>query len=229
MDYRGFLLLGSVMAAGVLASMTACSGPDPGAISFAERPSTGTGPTSSSTSSSSGSTSSTSSSSGGVKDGGGAEAGAGDSIFGTSTFAPPATAPKEANAAAPAQHAGNVEGKDCMTAACHGPGGAGPTWVFAGTIKSAKTGGTAVAGAEIRIAVKGTTFGSTFTDTAGNFYLEKTGGDVPAGAIVGVRTAASMHKMAGPLGAGPVGAACNGSTCHGTVPTASTQGVITFP
>ncbi len=229
MDYRGVLLLGSMIGAGAIASMTACSGPDPGAITFTERTSPGGAtPAESSSGGSNGGTSSGASGSPTTDGGGGDGGGGGDFVFGTSTFAPGA-ATKQANEQAAGDHAGNVEGKNCTEVGkCHGAGGNGPTWAFGGTVKTAKTGGQPVVGAEVRIGMNGVEFGKTYTDNAGNFWFEKTNGDPPTGARVGVRTAAKKMEMASPV-SGAAGGACNSGGCHGMVPTASAQGFILLP
>lgn len=215
MDYRGVLLIGAVVGAGALASVTACSGPDPGAITFAERQSQSTGEPQGS--------SGTSGTSGTGTDGGGSTEGgtAPDPVFGTTPFAyvdPGVTANNADDA-----HGGTVEGKNCADTGCHTDGGAaaGKIWVFAGTVYSAAQNGTTVAKAEIKIVgPNGAEVGTTYTDANGNFWLEKAGTTIPAGSKVGVRKEGgkAMH-MATALQPGDGGCSANRANCHGTAGT----------
>ena len=210
MNYRGVLLVGMVCGAGILGATTACSAPDPGEVTFAERPrgsggdlsSGGPGPTVE----------------GGVAEGGVAEAGktdggssgTADPVFGTSTFAagqPGRGAPaKAANGA----HAGDSSGKDCIVVGCHQGG-----WAFGGTLYSDAAGAARVAGAEIRITgPDGKEYAKAFSDVDGNFWIDYVTA-MPANSRVGVRTAdGKKMNMSGTVGAGQAG--CNqGGTCHG--------------
>ncbi len=207
MDYRGVLLMGAVVGAGALASSTACSGPDPGAITFAERQSQATGEPQSS--------SGTSGTSGTNADGGGTESGApADPVFGTTafTYVDPGVTANDANDA----HAGTVEGKDCIVAGCH-LDGAKP-WVFGGTVYSTAQGGATVPKAEIKIVgPNGAEVGTTYTDANGNFWLEKAGTTIPAGSRVGVRKEGGKAMlMATPLQPTDAGCSANRANCHGT-------------
>ena len=89
MDYRGVLVVGIVCGAGLLGATGACSGPDPGEVTFSERARGATGElTSGGPSGSSGEAGGTTATSGGPA--GGTDAGttpAADPVFGTSTFA----------------------------------------------------------------------------------------------------------------------------------------------
>lgn len=209
MDCRGVLLIGLTIASAIGVS---CTAPDPGELTFSERRPTGL------TEGSSGSAP-TDAGGGGTTDAAPAptEGGApSDPVFGTSAFTP-GTAAQTANGAS-AQHAGNVEGKDCAQGACHGAGGAGPTWGFGGTVKTAATGGAAVAGAEVRVTgSNGVEYGKTYTDTNGNFWYESAT-PILAGSRVGIRNATKSALMAGAPAAN-----CNGTTCHGT---GAAQGAI---
>jgi hypothetical protein len=203
MDYRGVLLLGGVASAAVLASATACSGPDPGTITFAERQSSTAGdppPTSS------GSTSGTAPVDTGPK----------DPIFKTvMKWEDPGVTANAANAA----HGGTVEGKDCIVAGCHLDNG--KQWLFAGTVYSATQGGTTVAKAEIQIlGPDNTELGHTYTDANGNFWLEKVA-TIPANSKVGVRKEGGTRTsvMVTPLQPTDKGCNANRANCHGTATT----------
>ena len=213
MDYRGVLLIGAVIGAGALASSTACSGPDPGAITFAERQSQSTGdPQGSSGASGTGGTSGT------AADGGGGDTGGPvDPVFGTTPFAyiDPGVTANNANDA----HGGTVEGKDCIVAGCHLEGA--KPWVFGGTVYSTAQGGATVPKAEIKIVgPDGAEVGTTYTDANGNFWLEKAGTTIPAGSRVGVRKeGGKAHLMATPLQPADSGCSANRANCHGTAVT----------
>lgn len=211
MDYRGVLLVGAVLGAGALASSSvACSGPDPGAITFAERQGQSTEPTPGGTSGTSG-TSGTP-----TTDGGGADGAVADPIFGTTVmkWEDPGVAANAANAA----HNNTVEGKDCVVAGCHL--GGGKPWAFAGTVYSAAQGGAIVPKAEVRVVdANGTEVGHAYTDANGNFWLEKAGG-IPANAKVGVRKEGGAPRaMATPLQTTDSGCSANRANCHGTAVT----------
>jgi hypothetical protein len=209
MDYRGVLLIGAVLGAGALASTPACSGPDPGAITFSERPSEASGTSSSGTTSSGGSSSSSGADSGGTS----------DTIFGTTPFAyqDPGVEANTANTA----HGGTVEGRNCTDgSACHGDGSPKP-WVFGGTVYSAATNGTTVPKAEIKVVgPDGADIGTTYTDKNGNFWFEKPGTTIPAGSKVGVRKEGGTPRaMATLLQPADSGCSANRANCHGTAGT----------
>lgn len=211
MDYRGVLLIGLLSGASVVVSTASCSGPDPGAITFSERPR--------------GSSGELGSSNGGV-DGGGVtpEGGAGeggadggssgvaaDPVFGTTTFTlgqPGQGAPaKMANPA----HNGDSSGKDCIVAGCHLG-----QWGFGGTLYTDAAGTARVKDAEIRISgPDGKEVQKTYSDVDGNFWIAGTGLPIPANSRVGVRTAdGKKMEMAGSIATGQAG--CNqAGTCHG--------------
>jgi hypothetical protein len=215
MDYRGVLLTCTVFGAGVLGLSSGCKGPDPGAITFAERAGaagepqgTGNGSTSS------GSAGATSSGTSGTTP-------VGDTIFGAAAFnyVNPGVTANAANAA----HANTVEGKNCIVAGCH-LGGNKP-WLFGGTIYTAANGGVTVPKAEIRIiGPDNTEVGRTFTDGNGNYWLEaQPGQTIPAGSFVGVRKEGGTMtmKMATPISNADAGCSENRANCHG-----ATQGKV---
>lgn len=207
MDYRGVLLVSMVSGAAILGATSACSGPDPGQVTFTERPRGAGGELTSG--GASGATVEGGTGEGG-SDGGGEGGVAADPVFGTSTFVagqPGRAAP--AKAANPA-HNGDASGKDCIVAGCHQGG-----WAFGGTLYSDAAGTTGVAGAEVRIsAADGTEFAKTFSDADGNFWIDYVA-PIPANSRVGVRTAdGKKMNMAGTIGAGQAGCSQAG-TCHG--------------
>jgi hypothetical protein len=210
MDVRGVLLVGMVCGATVLGATSACSGPDPGQVTFVERPrgssgdlsSGGPGPTVEA----------------GATDGGGeggSEGGTppGDPVFGTTTFAagtPGRAAPAKGKPEHAAFAGGDPAGQDCIVAGCHQGG-----WAFGGTLYSDAAGAARVANAEIRITgPDGKEFAKTFSDPDGNFWIDYVA-PVPANSRVGVRTAdGKKMNMSGSIGAGQAG--CNqAGTCHG--------------
>ena len=209
MDCRGVLLIGAVVGAGALASSTACSGPDPGAITFAERESQGGGEPQSS--------SGTSGTSGTPA---GDDGGTVDPIFGTTPFAyqDPGVKANEV-----ASHGGSVEGRNCADTGCHVTGGAaaGKLWVFAGTVYSTAQGGAVVPKAEVRVVgPDGTEVGSAYTDENGNFWFEKDGATIPANSKVGVRREGGKPmQMAALLQPDDRGCSANRANCHGTAAT----------
>jgi hypothetical protein len=213
MDVRSVVLVGMVSGAGLVGLTSACSGPDPGEITFHERVrgSTGVDVTGGGTS---GATPEAGATSGGGlgssgTSGGGAPS-AGDPVFGTTTFAagnPGRGAPaKAANGA----HQGDASGKNCIVAGCHQGG-----WAFGGTLYTDAAGTARVAGAEIRVAnPDGSEFAKTFSDADGNFWTSFVT-PIPANSRVGVRTADGKKlTMVGAISAGQAG--CNqAGACHG--------------
>lgn len=210
MDYRGVLLIGAVVGAGAVASSTACTAPDPGAITFAERSTQGTGEPQGS--------SGTSGTSGTSGDGDSGTATPPDPIFGSTPFAYEDPGVKTSEVAS---HGGPVSGQDCFT--CHVAGGAAPDklWVFGGTVYTAAQGGQTVPKAEIKIVgPNGEDVGSAYTDETGNFWLEKAGTTIPAGSKVGVRKEGGRTMfMATPLQPGDGGCNSSAGTCHGSAVT----------
>lgn len=209
MDGRALFLATAVIGAGGFASVTACSGPDPGTITFAERPGSPGEPQGTSGGPSGGGPSAT-------PDSGGPT----DPIFGTSTmtWVDPGTAANGANAA----HGGSVEGKDCAQAGCHL--GGGEAWLFGGTVYSTAQGGATVARAEIKVVgPDGAEVGKAYTDANGNFWVRPQGAmtSIPAGSRVGVRRegGAGTKMMATPLSNADAGCNANRGNCHGTAAT----------
>ena len=120
---------------------------------------------------------------------------------------------------------GTNAGKACMDAACHGQGGQGPQFQFAGTVY--KTGGTvASAGVTVRVTSgAGAAAPDYITDTAGNFHI-------PAGTLMGAFPGAKVlvtacptapARMATPLNQGDGN--CARAGCHVA---AGGQGPITL-
>ena len=214
MDLRGVLLSGSVVISGALATVTACTGPDPGTITFAERVS-GMAPDALGGSSGV----AVDGGPGTATDGGGTTTTA-NAVFADTIFAydNPGVTANNANGA----HGGTVEGKDCMVAGCH-LGGNKP-WVFAGTVYTTAQGGTTVPLAEVRVVdATNKEIGRAYTDPNGNFWLQTVAGKViPANAKVGVRREGgpAPKLMATPL-VGPTNAGCSSvaTNCHGTAGT----------
>ena len=224
MDYRGVLLVGMLSAAALVGAATSCSAPDPGQVTFIERP-RGSG----------GELSSGGTSNGGVEGGveggpvneagtdGGSSGTAADPVFGTTTFmlgAPGQGAP--AKAANPA-HGGDSSGKNCIVTGCHLD-----QWGFGGTLYTDAAGTARVKDAEIRISrPDGTEFQKTYSDVDGNFWIAGLGMPIPAGSRVGVRTAdGKKMNMAGSIGPGQAGCS-QGGTCHGKLTTPpGTQGLV---
>lgn len=212
MDYRSVLLVVGLAGAGLAAATTACSGPDPGEITFRERPRGSSGEL-------------TSGGTSGLVEGGTDEGGTpgdggtggtdgavkADPVFGTTTFTagtPGRGAPaKDKNPA----HGGDASGKDCIVVGCHLS-----SWTFGGTLYTDTAGAGRVAGAEIRITgPDGKEFSKTFSDADGNFWTDTPAGAAPPpGSRVGVRNGTKVMNMSGTIGAGQVG--CNqAGTCHG--------------
>lgn len=219
MEYRGVLLIGAVLGAAALGLSSGCSAPDPGAISFAERPGAAGEPQGPSTGgSTSGGTSGATSS--GTS---GAPVGGGDTIFGATPFSYSAPL-KTANVASQTHPNSNVEGVNCMVAGCHLDGPF--PWLFAGTVYTAATGGVTVPKAQIRVVkADGSEVGTAYTDANGNFWIPgAVGVTIPAGSFVGVRKeGGATMKMTTALAATDGG--CNAAgACHG-----GTQGKVYAP
>ena len=205
MDYRAVILFGSLVAGAMAGLEAGCRAPDPTAITFSERPSSGsTDPTVGT---------------GTVPAEGGAPAG--DSIFGTEAYVY-VDPGKTANNAA-TEHQGTVEGKECVVAGCHLD--VGPHWLIAGTIYSTINGGTTVARAEVKVVgPNGAEVAKTFADANGNFWFEpgpSSPTDIPTGSKVGVRAGDGgvPQHMATLLQPGQK--SCNSPqlNCHGTAAT----------
>jgi hypothetical protein len=201
MDYRAVILIGSLALGALTGAQAGCRAPDPGSITFAERPASGsTDPT-------------TGTPAGGGSDAGGSTA---DPIFGTEAYVyvdPGLTANNAAT-----EHQGTVEGKDCVVTGCHLDAPAAPKWLIAGTIYSAINGGTTVARAEVKVVgPDGTEVAKAFADANGNFFLDKAG-DIPAGSKVGVRTGDGGTPQHMTTTLAPGQKSCNSTqlNCHGT-------------
>ena len=212
-DSRAILLVGAVVSGAILGG-SACSGPDPGSITFSQRPS-GLGADTSGGTTTGGTTT----------DAGGATP-TSDPIFGTTTFAytDPGLRANNQNAA----HETTVVGKDCaQSASCHqaGNNAGAPVWTFAGTLYAAG-GTTTIAKGEVKvIGPDNAVVGSTYTDADGNFWFE--GGALPANSKVGVRAdgVTAIQHMSTPLLATNTGCSSKGSNCHGT----TAQGPVHVP
>jgi hypothetical protein len=214
MDYRGVLLVGMLSGAALVGAATSCSAPDPGEVTFIERPkgtpgelSSGGGPTVEAGVVTEGGTTTEA----GVE--GGSSGMAGDPVFGTTAFAagsagPPIRVAKAANGA----HGGDASGKDCVVAGCHLD--ARP-WAFGGTLYADAAGTARTANAEIRVTgPDGKLVASTYSDVDGNFWFESSGDPkIPAGSRVGVRTGTKVMDMGGAIGGAQVG--CQSTACHG--------------
>lgn len=199
MSSRSVLLIAVVFGAGAL-SFLSCSGPDPGEITFSERPRGSSDPSSSG------------GSSGDPTDGGSSD-GPADPIFGTDPFAYVDPGQRANDVVGTHDDHKPLEGKNCVTSDCHD--GPGPRWAFAGTVYSTITGGDTVAEAEVRVVgPDGTEFGRAYTDQDGNFWLEKDERP-PAGSRVGVRRAGGRPVYMAATIEGTEGAACNSDLCHG--------------
>lgn len=219
MDYRGLAVLGACLAAGLVPLLPACKGPDPGAITFEERPGSGGETQGSSTSSSSGATSS------GGTDGGAAGI--------TDVFKDPATGtveafkyedPQAVNAIdpPPTGHVGDsappMQGKACVATGCHADS---PKWGAGGTVYAALTGGALPDNLKKKVQIRivnadGTEYGTFYPDDDGNFYLSAPV-DKPfpgPGSRVGIRTEQGQTKMMTATIEGAAGANCNAVGCH---------------
>ena len=213
MSYRGVLLVGMLSAAALASAVAACDAPDPGQVTFIERPKGSSGEL---TSGGQPTVEAGTVPEGGMTTEAGTEGGTsgmtGDPVFGTTAFAagsagPPVRVAKAANAA----HNGDASGKDCIVAGCHLD--ARP-WAFGGTLYTDAAGTGRTANAEIRITgPDGKVFASTYSDVDGNFWFETSDPKVPAGSRVGVRTAGKIMDMAGTVGGAQVG--CQSTNCHG--------------
>jgi hypothetical protein len=212
MDYRGLVVLGACLIAATVPLLHACKGPDPGAITFEERP--GAGDDDDTTS---GATTTTPGTDGGA--GGAADAGA-------AMFPEPFTfeEPQRVNNLDPVPtghvdgNAPPMNGKTCVQAGCHADA---PKWGAAGTIYGSKDGATPFPAAlkgkiQIRIATADNKeYGTFYPDEDGNFYLTAPGDAFPpAGSHVAIRTdTGAIFTMTGTI-EGVAGANCNAAGCH---------------
>jgi hypothetical protein len=213
MDYRAVLLVSGVVGGAAMSLGIGCEAPDPAAITFSVRPSTGAGDPSAPVAA--------------TPDGGGGaartDAAAGDPIFGTEAFVyqSPGQTANNANAA----HNGNVQGKDCIVAGCH-LDDALDKWLFAGTIYTGANTGITVAQAEIKVvAPDGTEVGHAFTDANGNFWVDKTG-PIPPNSRAGVRVQdGGIQHMTDALPTTRTGCSATANQCHGSQTTGKTYGL----
>ena len=98
--------------------------------------------------------------------------------------------------------------KACITPACHGTGGAGPMFTFAGTVSTAANGTTAKPGATVKVIFGSTTIAAA-ADEDGNFYSTQTI-TLPAKTLA--TSCPTIAPMSGMIVAG--GGNCN--NCHVT-------------
>jgi len=214
MDYRGVLLVGMIGAAALVGALAACDAPDPGQVTFIERPKGSSGELTSGGPGGPTVEAGVMDEGGTVMMEGGSEGGpAGDPVFGTTAFAAgtPSGGPAKGNANHSKFANNDPSGQDCVVAGCHLD--ARP-WAFAGTLYTDATGTARVPAAEIRVTgPDGKLYGSTFSDPDGNFWIELSDPKVPAGSRVGVRTATKQMEMAGAIGGAQVG--CQSTACHG--------------
>ena len=217
------VVLGIGLGCGVWSS--ACSAPDPGAVTFVPRSTTvGTGSSSGAGTSSSGGVSSSSSSGGSSSgDGGSSSSGGTDAGKDTGVSAPNAftgaPAYQQGTALQSSNQGGhnnqfngtnNPDGQNCFN--CHKNGGPSPAMVMGGGAVNA------TASIEVRVvdAKTGTQVADAYTDELGNFYVN--GNPLNGTFAVGVRDGQKTSLMVGAITSG----ACNqGGTCHG-----GTQGPI---
>ncbi len=202
MDYRGVVLTCAVLGAAVLGSSTACSGPDPGAITFSERPGIIGEPQGST---SGDGTSGTSGTSGDSQPGN-------DFFKDAFAYEDPGLLANNADVA----HGGTVEGKDCLVAGCHLDGA--KKWLFGGTVYNAAKNGQTVAKAEVRIiGPDGAEVGRAYTDANGNFWMEAGDKTIPPNSKVGVRSeGGGVALMVTPISNADGGCTANRANCHGT-------------
>lgn len=197
--------------AGLLA--TACSAADPGVEGLTRPGSKYDGGPSNFDGSNPGTDGGTPSDSGLPADGGADSSGATTAFTGAGAYASqqPGTSAKTTHAN---KGVGVVPNKDAACLTCHKNGGAGPTFLFAGTAFLDKAGTMVAADKEIRVRSKadGTAY-LAHSDADGNFWLKLA---VPAGfypALSGIRDGAKTSLMTGALNDGD----CNG--CHNGVVT----------
>ncbi len=212
---RSVLLIGVLLGTGAVAFVPACSGPDPGAISFEERPPSGLASDTPGTGGTGG-TGGTSGDGGTTGTGPKTDGGGTKDFFNNEAFAY-ADPGSKANA-----HTGThvaptnqipLQGKNCVQAGCHLDT---KPWAFAGTLYTDVNGTATVAQGEIRIVkADGTELTRAYTDADGNFWLESPDRP-PAGSKVGVRKAGGTPKMMTGTIEGATGAACNAGGCHGS-------------
>jgi hypothetical protein len=216
MDYRGLIVLSACLAAGMVPLLPACKGPDPGAISFEERPTSSSGDNE--TSSSGGSSGAATTDGGGTTtDSGGATGG--DAVFKTEAFKA-GTAEQIVNDQTHGAETKPMEGKECGKGGCHGdPGAAGPKWAAGGTVYNTINGGKLDAALKDKVEIRiikpdGTEVGTFYPDADGNFYCSITD-PLPDGCKVAIRTDTTPAKVMSATIGGATGSNCNSAACHG--------------
>jgi hypothetical protein len=206
------VVLGIGLACGIGAS--ACSAPDPGAVTFVPRNHPAPAASSGSGASSSGAISGDAGSS--------VDAGHDSGPPNAFTSKPAFTAGTAVQSSTQDQHnaqfgSTNPTGRNCMD--CHKNGGLSPEMSIGGGAVTA--GGTPAAGLEVRVvdAKTGAEVADAFTDENGNFYVNSTA--LTGTYRVGVRSKQKTSLMTDTVPNG----ACNTAACHGQ---GSTQGPITL-
>lgn len=117
---------------------------------------------------------------------------------------------------------GNPAKVDCLTAGCHGAGGAGPRFAAGGTVYTSAAATAPAPRVEVRFLDADGTAVSAYTDVNGNFFLRAAAAANLAFPLrVGARDATTTRPMAATIGNG----ACNSAACHGGAAT----GVIHVP
>jgi hypothetical protein len=207
MDYRGLVLVVALVGSCTLGLTVSCTAPDPGEITFSERPKSGISSGDPVGTSSSGDVDGGGSSSGGT-DGGSSSGGPVTAFSGAPAYAAGAANGSSNNGNHPT---GNV-GINCQD--CHKNGGTAPAWGIAGTVYAAATGAAIVAQAEVRlVGPTGTELSKVYTDALGNFWSDPIPGGIPAGSKIGVRNGTATKLMATAL-AGDNDGACHRAGCH---------------
>ena len=111
---------------------------------------------------------------------------------------------------------GNPAKVDCLSAGCHGAGGAGPRFAAGGTVFTNVAATTPAAQVEIRLRDAAGRAASAYTDANENFFIRA----ADAAALVfpvqaGARDAAAVKAMSASIANG----ACNSAACHGNAAT----------
>ncbi len=206
MRFRGlWIALVAGLGCGLVGS--ACSAPDPGALTFGPKktPDSGAG--------SSGSSGVLGGSSGSSGDAGKDTGASLNGFFGAPPYDPNHSTPSSAQQQAHTQAFGsaNPQGSDCLD--CHKTGGTAPVKKIGGTVYSDQLGTKGLNSVEIRVVDSATKaeVARAYTDPDGNFHMD--GPALPAGSyLVGVRNATSTALMIGPVSSG----ACSQTgACHG--------------
>lgn len=211
MDYRGLVTLGACLAAGMVPLLPACKGPDPGAITFEERPSS-----SGETTTSGGGGSSSSSSGSTTTDGGGT--GTVTDVFKAGEAFAYAAPDTTVNNTGHGAETAPMQGKACVKAGCHADL-AGNKWAAGGSVYGDMAGAAFPADLKQKVQIRivkadGTELGTFCPDDDGNFYLRAGDAFPPAGSRVGIRTDNGATKMMNAPIEGAAGANCNAAGCH---------------